>query len=82
MVRIYKLTVMVIDDNELGDEEITDAIQETWYPNHCIMPSVMSVESREIGEWDDDNPLNNSDTHEEEFRRIFDKTTTTTEKEQ
>ena len=43
-------------------------IQHTGTP-----PSVISVESRDIGEWSDDHPLNKTDTADEFARNLFGK---------
>ena len=34
-------------------------------------PSVMAIEGRDIGEWDDSHPLNNSNTSDAEYARLF-----------
>lgn len=70
-MKVYKVTVMVIDHDVLGPEEIKDVLENTRYPNHCISPDVMKIEESDIGEWDDNNPLNNVKTHEAEFKRLF-----------
>ncbi len=70
-MKVYKLTVMVID-RELGDSESVAAlIENANYPNDCISPSVLSIEEAEIGEWSDDHPLNKRSTKAAEFARLF-----------
>lgn len=71
-MKVYKVEVMVIDFDGVGDG-IKDAIEHTNYPNDCIIPFVMGMESVDIGEWDDDHPLNNRNTQKDEFNRIFNK---------
>ncbi len=69
-MKVYKLTVMVLDHDEVGDG-ISSVIENTRYPNRCISPTVVEVESREIGPWNDGNPLNQLSAWREEFRRLF-----------
>ena len=70
-MKVYKLEVYVIDFDELGGEEIKATIENQKYPNWCIIPSVKKIEERDIGEWDDNHPLNNSDTCDAEYERLF-----------
>ncbi len=69
-MKVYKLTVMVLDFDDVG-EEIRSLIEDARYPNHAISPTVVEMESRELGEWHDSHPLNQSATSKEEFRRLF-----------
>lgn len=71
-MKAYKLEILVIDFDEVGDE-IVEVIKNQKYPNHCIDPMVMSFQSVEIGEWDDDHPLNTPEDgiQENEFKRLF-----------
>jgi hypothetical protein len=55
----------------MGVEEIKDVIENTKYPNYCISPSAISIETRDCGDWDDDHPLNNRQTLNVEFDRLF-----------
>lgn len=71
IMKIIKLVVTVIDFDGIGAESIRDTIQNSHYPNHCISPSVHSMEERDIGEWTDDHPLNRKSTVEAEIKRIF-----------
>lgn len=72
-MKVYKVTLMILDHDELGLEEIKTVIQEENFPNDCIAPSVMDIESAEIGEWEDSNLLNHRDTKKQEFDRLFSK---------
>ncbi len=69
-MKVYKLEVIVIDHDGVGDG-ITDTIENQRYPNHCISPHVVSVEERDIGEWSDAHPLNNTNTFDAEVKRLF-----------
>ena len=50
---------------------IVTLIEQVRYPNHCLHPNVMAIESKEIGTWDDSNPLNCYDTMQLEFNKLF-----------
>lgn len=65
-VKVYKLEVMVIDFNDIGEESVVNQIMRARH----ISPSVMSSESVEI-EWDDSHPLNRTETFREEYQRMF-----------
>lgn len=56
-MKIYKLTVCVLG-HEVDGKEAAEILENTKYPNWCMCPSVVEIEEREIGEWDDDHPLN------------------------
>lgn len=62
-MKVYKYVVSVLDFNNAGEEFAYHA------ENHG--GRVMSVESREIGEWDDNHPLNRLDSERKEFERLF-----------
>ena len=69
-MKVYKVELMIIDFDEVGPDEIEEIIEDTKYPNRCIQPVVIKMESREIGEWDDDHPLNN-ENQTETFQKLF-----------
>ncbi len=73
MTNVYKIEVVVVDYDDLGAECIQEVLQETKYPNWCISPSVVTIEEKDIGEWDDSNPLNYRNTQKQELRRLFSK---------
>ena len=70
-MRIFKLEVMVIDFDEIGEKGIRSALHNARYPNRCISPEVMDAESVDIGEWDDGSPLNFPHTKDAEYKRLF-----------
>jgi hypothetical protein len=61
----------IVDLDEIDAEEVKIVIENTHYPNRCISPDVVKIETADIGEWDDEHPLNNIGTAEEEWRRLF-----------
>lgn len=70
-MKVHKVTLFVLDFDKLGADGVRDAIELARYPNHCIGPSVLDVQTREIGDWSDDHPLNRSDTSAPEIKRLF-----------
>lgn len=71
-MKVFKLTVMVIDHDELGSAEaVSQELENGRFGNRCIRPEVMATEERDIGEWEDDNPLNYRDRTKAEFERLF-----------
>lgn len=72
MMKVHKLEVIIVDHDGIGAESAKLVIENANYPNDCIMPSVLSIETRDIGEWTDDNPLNFSgDIERAEIERLF-----------
>lgn len=70
-MKAYKVELLIVDYDGIGEQGIFDAIEETRYPNRCIAPSVMSIKSADIGEWHDDHLLNKRDTEYLAYRRLF-----------
>lgn len=69
-MRVYKMTVIVFDFDEVGDD-IPTTLEDARFPNRCISPEVTECEYAEIGAWHDDHPLNKRDTHKRELEKIF-----------
>lgn len=69
-MKSYKVTLLINDHDEVGDE-IKNIIEDQKYPNYCIAPYVMDIQSVDIGEWSDDHPLNKHSTMKEEFNKLF-----------
>jgi hypothetical protein len=70
-MKVHLLQVLVIDHDAVGADEVERILEDANYPNDCIAPSVIKSQSVEIGEWEDDNPLNHSDTQVAEVDRLF-----------
>ena len=70
-MQVMRLEVMVIDMDGLGAEAVKETLENQKYPNYCISPEVKVIEVREIGAWSDEHPLNQIDTADAEYRRIF-----------
>ena len=70
-MKAHLLQVLIIDHDHLGVDEVERVLEDANYPNRCIAPSVVKSQSAEIGDWDDDNPLNHNDTQTAEVDRLF-----------
>lgn len=55
-MKAYKVELLVLDHENIG------VCKETFREDfEYLFPQVMSIESKEIGEWDDKHPLNRGD---------------------
>ena len=54
-MKAYKVELLVLDHDDIG------VCKETFEDIEYHLTQVMSIESKEIGEWDDDHPLNFGD---------------------
>ena len=70
-MKAYKMTVLIIDHDGMGAEDIKATLENQRFLNHCISPNVKAVEEVDIGEWTDNHPLNRFDTADAEFERLF-----------
>jgi hypothetical protein len=71
-MKVYKVTLMIVDHDGLDDvDEITAVIEQARYANRCIIPEVVDIEEKEIGEWSDDHPLNQTATCVGYFKEMF-----------
>jgi len=70
-MKAYKVEILIIDFDNLGATGIKDEFENTNYVNHCMDPNVMKIEEKEIGEWDDDHPLNKKETKEKYYIQLF-----------
>lgn len=73
-MKAHLLQVLVIDHDHLGVDEVERILEDANYPNDCISPNVIKSQSVEIGEWEDSNPLNYSDTQVKEVDKLFTQT--------
>lgn len=67
----YKVELLIIDFDELGREGIEEEIKNTRFANDCIYPSVMNIVERDVGDWDDDHPLNQTETQKTHYEKLF-----------
>jgi hypothetical protein len=69
-MKVHAVTLLIVDHDCLGAREIRDVIESQSYPNDCIRPQVMHVDTREI-EWTDQHPLNVARTTHAAFDELF-----------
>lgn len=70
-MKVHKVTFIVVDHDGLGAEGVKAEVENVRYPNYCITPLDTVVETREIGEWRDDHPLNRFSSFAGEVARLF-----------
>lgn len=70
-VKVHRIEPVVIDHDEMGADDVCAVLENARYPNRCIRPVVLSVDTREVN-WSDSHPLNQESTFEATYRKIFD----------
>jgi len=70
-VKVHKIELYVVDFDEVGATGTKETIENAMFPNDCISPNVIDVQTVDIGEWHDAHPLNYTRTAEKEIRRLF-----------
>jgi hypothetical protein len=65
--KAYKVELLVIDLENLNEDDVKYFLENVKY----LYPMVKSIQSREIGEWSDDHPLNLVDTHDQAYKDLF-----------
>lgn len=63
-MKAYKVELLVLDFENIGVSK--DTFREDF---EYVFTRVMSIQSKEIGEWEDDNPLNRGDV--EYYNKVF-----------
>ncbi len=58
-IQVHRIVLLVVDHDGLGSEEASEILENNRYPNHCMYPRVIGVETAEV-EWSDEHPLNRS----------------------
>ncbi len=66
-MKAYKIEILVIDNENIGEESIKEYIKNAKY----IYPSILSIKSKEIGDWSDDHPLNKKETFFKTAKDLF-----------
>jgi len=67
---VHRIELLIIDHDACGADGVTVTLESTRYPNRCIAPRVMGVETREV-EWSDEHPLNRFESMEVAYRALF-----------
>lgn len=66
-MKAYRFEICVLDFENYGPEEYKVIIEQAKH----LSGTVMSLDEIDIGEWDDDHPLNNSKTARSYFEQTF-----------
>jgi hypothetical protein len=67
-MKVYRVELLVLDFENSGKESITIDLEQSGASPYV---QVMEIESKDIGEWSDDHPLNISGQQKEEYNRLF-----------
>lgn len=70
MKNVYKVELLIVDHDNIGVVEVRNVLENTHYPNRCIMPTVMEIRARKV-EWSDEHPLNNRSTMNNIYKELF-----------
>lgn len=57
-MKAYVVSVLIIDFDGLGEKSIQQALETVRYPNNCLHPKVLDITQHDIGDWQDEHPLN------------------------
>ena len=68
--KVTKVELWIVDHDHLGEEGIKSTLENTNYPNHCMGPSVIKMETREV-DWIDEHPLNQYATMDAAIKELF-----------
>lgn len=69
--KVHRIVLEVLDLDEVGIADIKAILENGNYPGDCISTRVREMQTRDIGEWDDDHPLNNAEEAHRFFFAIF-----------
>jgi hypothetical protein len=69
-MKVHAITLLIVDHDDLGAGEIRTVLENQSYPNDCIRPRVMRIDTREV-EWTDQHPLNSTRTQRSAFEELF-----------
>jgi hypothetical protein len=70
-MKAHKVVLVFVDHDGLGPEETRSVLENARYPNRCMAPTVLDVQTVDVGEWSDDHPLNKTSTQMEEWKKLF-----------
>ena len=70
-MKVYKITLLFLDFDEVGKETAKELIENARLPNHIHPGVVMDMQEADISDWSDEHPLNKQATRAEVFAAIF-----------
>ena len=66
-MKAFKVEILVLDFEHMPEGDIVYFIESIKH----LYPKVTSIQSKEIGEWDDDHPLNRKDTAKQTYDDLW-----------
>lgn len=60
-IPVHRVVMLVVDTDRLGAEAVRTELENARYPNDCLSPRVLTVETETV-EWFDGHPLNHAHT--------------------
>lgn len=70
-MKAYKVELLIIDFDKLGEESLRYQLENASYPNDCVSPTVMAIRGRDVGPWHDDHALNSRSTRATAYDFLF-----------
>jgi hypothetical protein len=71
-MKVHKVTLIIVDHDDLGAKEVKAVLENTNYPNHCMVGlSILDIKTKEVDNYNDDHPLNKIDSHNDFARKLF-----------
>lgn len=53
MTKVHKIVLYIVDHDNVGVADVKTLLEEQRYPNHCISPRVLAIDTREVDWYDD-----------------------------
>ena len=69
-MKVYKVELFVLDFDNVGKKGIKSELENSI---DYFSTTIINIQSKDIGEWSDDNPLNFKDKQVKEYNRLFGK---------
>lgn len=70
-MEIHRIVLYVVDFDGLGAEGVKRELENTRFANDCISPDIAKIQTRDIGQWSDDHPLNKRATIDATREALF-----------
>lgn len=67
---VHRVTLLVVDHDRLGAAALKTEIESVNFPNDCVSPKVVLVETRRV-DWHDGHPLNQRDGWRAAYEALF-----------
>ena len=47
-MKVHSIVILVVDTDEMGAERVKDTLEQQRYPNHCIGPKVVRIDTADL----------------------------------